>query len=159
MLFREDVVTRAAPERAWALISDPSLHGQWNPRIVATETADSGPPGLGFRYRVTYELSGRRCEYDAEVVEFSPPTRFVVRLEERFKGDGSNLKRFVIETYETTLRTTGTYVRHEVRVRFAGVNVLMRLMIWLIQRTGRPAGETFMQRFAEIAEEAQARAS
>jgi len=152
VVIREDVVTRASSERAWELLSNPSLHDLWNPRIVATEMSGSGPLGLGSRYRVTYTLSGRRSEFDAEIVEWSPPWRFSARLEERVKGDGRDWKRFVEERYTLTRRGDRTHVRHQVRIHASGVNILLRLLIWLVLRTGRPQGQPFMERFRELAE-------
>lgn len=153
MLIREDVITRATPQRAWELLSDPSLHTLWNPRIVDTNVWGSDAPGLGYKYRVTLELSGRRTEFDAEIVEFTSPTRFVARLEERNKGDGKNLDRYVIESYDVMTRRAGTYVNHEVRIHHSGVNIFLRMLVWLIMKVGRPTEKTIMRRFAEIAED------
>jgi uncharacterized protein YndB with AHSA1/START domain len=153
MLIREDVITRATPERAWELISDPSLHDLWNSHIVSTEVPSTERPAQGLRYRVTYELSGRRNEFDAEITEFSPPHRFVARLEERVKGDGKNWERFAVESYVLTPRGSTTHVRHEVRIEHAGEGVLIRLLVWLISRFGKPTGKPFMERFRELAED------
>ena len=60
--------------------------------------------------------------------------------------------RSMIETYDVTPRGSRTRVVHDVRVNEPGVNVLLRILVWLIMHTGRPAGKTVMQRFAEIAE-------
>lgn len=152
MRFREEATTRATPERVWGLLSDPSRHGEWNPHVVATEAYGSGSPAVGFRYRITYELSGKSSEFDAAITEFSPPSRFAARLEERMKGDGRNMGRFMIETYDVTPRGARTRVIHEVRVQEPGVNIMLRLLIWLITRLGRPTGKTFMEKFAELAE-------
>lgn len=152
VLIREDVATRVPPERAWEMLSDPSLHAQWNPRIVSTKIVSPGPPAQGFRYRVTYELSGRRNEMEAQIIEFSPPLRFVARLEERVKGDGRNWQRFVVETYLLTRSGDRTLIRHEIRVHHAGLNPFLRLLIWFISRTGRPTGQPFMERFRELVE-------
>jgi uncharacterized protein YndB with AHSA1/START domain len=153
MLIREDVVTTATPERAWELIHDPSLHDLWNPRIVRTEILGGGAAGVGFRYRVTYEMSGRQSELDAEITEFSPPCRYVARLEERVKGDGRHAERWMEERYLVTRHGRGTRVRHEVRIHRSGVNLFLRILIRLLMRTGRPTGQPFMERFCELAEE------
>ena len=87
-------------------------------------------------------------------MEFSPPSRWVARLEERLKGDGSNFERSMVETYAVTPRGSRTHVGHDVRIDHSGVNIFLRALIWLIQHTGRPVGMTLMQRFGEIAESA-----
>lgn len=152
MRIREEATTSATPERAWELLSDPALHGLWNPRIVATGVLGSGRPGVGHRYRVTYELSGRRNEFEAEIVEFEPPFRFTARLEEREKGDGTHFERHAIERYIVTPRASGTHVRHEVKIHQSGVPLGIRFLVWVMFRLGKPTGPTFMEHFAEIAE-------
>ena len=152
MHLHEDVVTRATPERVWELIADPANHGRWNPHVVGTEQISGGAPAFGSRYRVTYELSGRRAEFDAVVVEFSPLTRWAARLEERSKGDGRNFGRYMTETYTVTPRGGLLHVAHDVEIALAGVPLWLRALVWMIQKLGRPTTPTIMQRFGELAE-------
>jgi len=152
VLIREEVLTRATPERAWELLSDPAMHSLWNPCIVATEAPGTGPPGLGFRYRVTYEMAGRRDQFDAEVTEFSPPVRFCARLKARVQGRGESY-RGSIESYTIAPRRGGARVRHEIRADLSGVNGFLRLLIGFLSRFGRPQGDPFLERFRQVAEE------
>jgi uncharacterized protein YndB with AHSA1/START domain len=152
MLIREAVTTSASPERLWQLLSDPMLHGQWNPHIVSTEALGSATPCAGNRYRITYELNGRRSEFDAEITEFMPPSRWAARMEERTKGDGSNFDRYMVESYVVSPRGTRHHICHDVRIHNPGINIFLRALIWVIQRIGKPTGPTIMQRFAQIAE-------
>jgi uncharacterized protein YndB with AHSA1/START domain len=156
MRIREQTVTKATPEQVWALLSEPVRHGAWNPRIIATEIDASRRAGLGTRYRITYQMSGRSSQFDAEIVEFAPPRRFVARLEERFKGDGRNWRRFMVESYDVTPGPGGTRVVHDVRIHFPGINLILRALVWLIMRAGHPTGPTFMETFGHLAEEAPA---
>ena len=153
MKIEEEVVTRATPRKAWDLISDPSLHTLWNPHIVATDTAGSDTPGPGQRYRVTYELSGKRTELEAQVIEFSPETRWVARLEERIHGTGEHFDRYMVEQYTLAPHRGGTRVRHEVVIHHSGVNVFLRALIWFVMKTGKPQGQPFLDRFRELAED------
>jgi hypothetical protein len=152
MRFREEVFVDATPDRVWELIADPLAHGQWNPRVVATEVVSSGVPALGSRYRVTYQMSGKRFEYDADVVEFSPLTRWAARFEARNQGDGRDFRRFMTESYSVIPHGPRVQVVHDVDVDFSGVNFCVRALIWLIQRTGHPVERTILQGLAEIAE-------
>ena len=152
MHIREQVVTTAGPGRAWELIADVSIHGLWNPHVVDTQAWTAASPGVGSRYRVTYELSGRRNDYDAEIVEWVPEQRFGARLEERVKGDGANLARYVVETYTIERRGSGTRVVHDVRIHHDGLPWYLRALIALVMATGHPVGKTVMQQFAELAE-------
>lgn len=153
MLIREDVVTSATPERAWELIRDPAVHGLWNQHIVGTEIFGSGTPEIGLRYRVTYELSGRRNELDAQITEFMPGERWVARLEERLKGDGRNFERNMVESYVLTRSGGKTHVRHEVHIHHDGVHPLLKALIWFVMKFGRPVGQPMMDKFRELAED------
>ena len=153
VLIREEVQTRVTPERAWELLSDPALHSLWNPRIVATEVSGAGPPGLGFQYRVTYELAGRRDQFDAEVTEFSPPVRFSARLKARAQVRGQSWNRGSIESYTIEPRRDGVRVRHEIRVDLSGANGFLQLLTGLLSRLGPPQGDPFLERFREVAED------
>jgi uncharacterized protein YndB with AHSA1/START domain len=150
MLIREEIDVHVPPERAWELISDPALHAKWNPHVVATE--NSGTLALGSRYRVTYELSGRRSEFDAEVTEFAAPTRFVARLEERDKGDGKNWQRFIEESYTLKRHGERTHIRHDANIQHSGINTFLRILIWLIMHMGKPQHPTVLERFRDLAE-------
>jgi len=156
MRIHEHAVTTATPTRAWELIADPSLHGRWNSHIVETQATSSGSAGVGYRYRVTYELSGRRSEFDAVITEFAAPSRYSAQLEERLKGDGSNFQRFMVETYVLTRRRGKTNVDHEVLIHHPGINPFLRGLIWLIMKIGRPVGQPMLAKFAELAEGAAA---
>lgn len=152
MLIREEILTRVAPERAWELVSNPALHSLWNPRIVATEVSSAGPPGLGFRYRVTYEMTGRRDQFDAEVTEFSPLVRYCARLKARGQGRGES-RRGSIESYTIAPEPGGVRVRHEIRADLSGVNGFRRILIGFLSRFGRPQGDPYLEQFRQVAEE------
>jgi len=152
VLIREEVTVKVQPEQVWALLSDLDRHAEWNPHILATEVYGVGGVALGTRYRVTYRLSGTSTECDAEVVEFAPPRRFAARLEERVKGDGSQFRRFMVESYDVIPVRLGTHVVHEVRIDFSGVPFFLRALVWFIVRTGHPVGPTTMEKFGQLLE-------
>jgi hypothetical protein len=152
MLIQEQVDTAVTPDRAWELIRDPWLHGRWNSNILETEVLTQGPAALGFRYRVTYELSGKKTQFDAEITEFRPGERWTARLEERVKGDGRHFDRYMVESYTIHPQVHGAHVVHEVHIHNSGVHPALRFMAWLVMKTGRPVGKPFMERFRELAE-------
>lgn len=152
MLILEEITVQTGPEHAWELLSDPSCHGLWIPHIVATKASSHGPAGRGFRYRVTYEMAGRRSEFDAEVTEFEPPLMYGARLSSRVQGLGQRWDREVFERYRIEARESGCHVRHEVQIDLRGVNPLIRGLIWVLSRFGRPRGLPFLQKFRRVAE-------
>ena len=153
MRVREDVLTKVPPERAWELLADPELHSLWNPRITRTTLGSRGPIGKGFRYRVQYDMGKGATEFDAEILEFDPPRRFVARLEERVKSTPESRKRWCEERYELQPAGAGAYVLHEVIVHHSGVPWPIRAIFWFVMRFGEPVGKTYMEAFAELAED------
>ena len=124
MTITEDVVTRATPEKAWSSSPIRSLHTLWNPRIVRTEPSSAddsrhGPALAG----VTYEMSGKSTTFDASVIEFESPSRWVARLEESAHGTGDNFGRYMEESYTLTRSGDRTRVHHRVVIHHSGVNV------------------------------------
>ena len=152
MLIREEATTRATPEQVWAMLCDPARHGSWNPRITGTEVYGSGEPGYGMRYRITYDMSGRSSQFDAEITEFSPPTRFAAKLTERATGDGSNMDRYMVESYDVSQQRGRTRVVHQVNIHAPGINVFLRALIWLIMHAGHSTRQTYMEKFARLVE-------
>lgn len=154
MRIREEVTTQATPEQAWAMLCDPARHGSWNLRITATEIYGSGEPGFGMRYRVSYDLSGRSSQFDAEITEFSPPTRLAAKLVERATGDGAHMDRYMVESYDVSQHGGRTRVVHQVDIHAPGINIFLRALIWLIMHAGRSTGQTYMEKFAQLVEAA-----
>jgi len=119
---------------------------------VRTEMFGTSEPGIGTRYRLAYEMSGHSSEFDAEIVEFSPPRRFAARLVERNQGDGSHADRFMIESYDLLDRRGGTRILHDVAIHFAGVPWWVAALAWVITRLGKPTGQTYVEKLARLAE-------
>jgi hypothetical protein len=152
MHIREQGMTTATPERCWELLSDVTRHGQWNAHVVDTQAWDGRVTGVGSRFRVTYELSGKRNEYDAEIVEWVPGSRFAARLEARVKGDGAHADQFVIESYRLEPARGGTRVVHDVRIEHDGLPWYWKLLVAFILTFGHPVGPSLLAGFASLAE-------
>ncbi len=153
MRVREEAIAKVPAERAWSILADPELHSLWNPRILRTVRSGFGPWTVGSRYRIRYDLGRGAVEFDAEITEFRPPALLVARLEERVRpSEPDARRRWVEERYE--LRPAGPHTRvvHEVVVHHSGVPWPLRALVWLIMRFGEPVGQTYMEKFAELAE-------
>jgi polyketide cyclase/dehydrase/lipid transport protein len=70
----------AAPtNEAFALISDIERHGKWSPQEFEAIRVDSGPIGVGSRYRTAGRKGARRGHLraaDVDVTAYEPTTRF-----------------------------------------------------------------------------------
>ena len=120
MTFSIDV--GAPPAEAFALISDIERHGEWSPRAFEAARLDSGPIGVGTRYRTAGQKGARKGPMrttEVSVTEFEPPTRFGF---EAIEAAGTYRTTFVISPLGTGSRimrivdppTTGLvpFIRH-----------------------------------------------
>ena len=69
--------------------------------------------GLGVRYHVLMRFMSLRTTVDAEVLEWEPPSRAVIRL--------SGLLEATVTTAIASLPSERSLLRHEVTYRFRGV--------------------------------------
>jgi ligand-binding SRPBCC domain-containing protein len=67
-------------EEVWSYISDPRKTPEYSRSAREREILSAGPIGKGTRYRNVDRLLGRRFEYEAEVIEYDAPTRWVGRV-------------------------------------------------------------------------------
>ena len=79
MILRDSIRINAPPERVWQYLEDPERMQLWNPKIKAVVSVSWGQRCKGFRYRLTYVLGGKESEVSAEIEEYQPPTKLVIR--------------------------------------------------------------------------------
>lgn len=101
----------APPERVWEVTSDPANLPRWDRHIVSVSVP---PGGLGpaVRYEVTMRFMAFRTTVGAEVLEWEPPWRAVVRL--------SGLLEATVSTSIAALPHERSVLRHEITYRFRG---------------------------------------
>ncbi len=68
----------APPERVFALASDFPNAPEHVDAIVRVEMLTDGPVGVGTRFRETRVMFKKEASEEMEVVEFEPPSRYVV---------------------------------------------------------------------------------
>jgi len=105
------VEVEAPPERVWEVTSDPANLPHWDRHI---ESVRVPPDGLGpaVRYEVTMRFIAFRTTVEAEVQEWEPPWRAVVRL--------SGLLEATVSTTIAALPHERSVLRHEISYRFRG---------------------------------------
>jgi hypothetical protein len=69
------------------------------------------------------------------------------------KSTPESRDRWCEERYELRPAGGGAHVRHEVVVHHSGVPWPIRALAWFVMRFGEPVGRTYMEAFAELAEE------
>ena len=102
----------APPERVWKVTSNPRNLPHWDKHIESVDVPEGGL-GLGVRYHVLMRFMSLRTTVDAEVLEWEPPSRAVIRL--------SGLLEATVTTAIASLPSERSLLRHEVTYRFRGV--------------------------------------
>lgn len=68
---RHEFILPVAPERAFALLSDPEQDPVWQTACVSSKLLD-GPPHVGGRYEITFKLIGKTMPFTVEITTFEP---------------------------------------------------------------------------------------
>lgn len=148
MNLRDRVDIARPPEEIWTFVADPTLLQRWNPNVQRVEPQSLGRPERGYRYRAAYALGGKVSQMEAEVEEFRPPRRMVVRL----TGGRLPPTAVVREIYDLLPIADGTRLTQTIDWSRAGLPLWFRIVAWFISRFGRPTGKRFLVRFKELVE-------
>ena len=128
LTFRLAQEVAGSQEAVFAAIADVTSGATWSPLVSGARREDSGPVGLGSRYRLSTYGAGRQS---VEVAAFEPPALVTLRV-------GSALVD-VDHTYRLE-RGPGdrTVVRHEVRATFSRMGILaspvLAPALWVLLR-------------------------
>jgi uncharacterized protein YndB with AHSA1/START domain len=115
----------AAPETVFPYLVDGERRLEWMGVLRESEKLTEGPPAPGSRWRDVFEDHGQRIELEAELTEYEPGRRLVVRLRNRgfeststqalAEADGGTRLTTVIETEYKALAArlmAGVVTRH-----------------------------------------------
>ena len=82
------VVVEAPIGEAWAVVADIPLQPEWMHEMKRVRLTTPGPVRVGTRGEATVRIACISVTDPVEVTAFEPPTRFAIRHEGRFTGDG-----------------------------------------------------------------------
>jgi hypothetical protein len=111
--YRTSIPSIRPPADLFAYMARFSNAAEWDPGVSGAEELSPGPPALGSTYRLQVRSLGRSVALDYRIIEFTDPSRVVLRAENRVlcstdvievqpgPGDGSTL------TYDATLTLKG----------------------------------------------------
>jgi hypothetical protein len=148
MILRDRASIGRTPEEVWHFIEDPLLMKSWNFRIAEIVPVTLGERKEGFRYRVRYALAGRESNFEAEIMEYQKPYRFVLHM----AGGGLRKGGYIQEIYELSESNGGTLLRQKIEAYETGMNFLRRLMVIFLYHVARPAGKKQLLRLKKLAE-------
>jgi ligand-binding SRPBCC domain-containing protein len=101
----------APPARVWEVTSDPANLPQWDRHIESVRVPE-GELAPGVHYEVVMRFMALRSTVGAEVLEWEPPWRAVIRL--------TGLLEATVTTAIALLPFDRSVLRHEISYRFRG---------------------------------------
>ncbi len=103
----------ASPEAVWKIITDLENATDWVPDLISVQRLDSGPMGVGSRFKELVNVQGRRVEMLVTVKEFDAP------LVIAHSGEGGSVKISGRATISET--QTGCRVSNDWSVELSGM--------------------------------------
>ena len=134
----------------WAFLENPANMLLWNPKVKRVSPSSFSVPQQGYRYTIMYQMheNARASEFQAEFVHFEPVSKLIIR----HTGSFSPHDRVIEEIYELSERDGGTFLKQTIQIENSGINVFLRLLIWIIQRWGKPTGKPYLGTLRDIIE-------
>ncbi len=83
------VVVDAPIERVWAEVADVEGQPRWMTDLKSVRLLTPGPPGAGSRAEGTVRILGVLVRDPVTITEFEPPSRFAIRHDGAFRGEGT----------------------------------------------------------------------
>lgn len=148
-LVNSILINRPA-KTVWAFLENPANMTLWNPKVIHVSPSSFSSPQQGYRYAITYRMheTSRASEFTAEFVHFEPFSKLLIRHTEGL----SPRDRVIEEIYELSEREAGTFLTQTIHIENSGINVFLRLLIWIIQRWGKPTGKPYLATLRDIIE-------
>jgi len=109
----EQIETRLAPDPAFAFVADFANAMHWDPGVATSERIDSGPVGVGARYRLGVRLGGRVAPMEYRITVYEPSRRVVL------VGEGSGVS--AVDEIGFTPSGTGTRIDYTADIRLGGL--------------------------------------
>ena len=153
MTMVDSIKISASPEEVWPFVADPVGHAVWNEKIVDVRRESDQAVWLGERFGITFRMSGKDRESEAEVVVCEPPHEVHFRHQYRWKSQF----RYVVEKYRLKQIGDQVEVTQEIDMTGTGIPWIFRALIWFISRFGKSEGQSNMEKLKEAVEESVGR--
>jgi uncharacterized protein YndB with AHSA1/START domain len=119
------------PAQAFAYMCYPANDPAWQGSCVTAELRDV-EPGNACRYTIVFSFLGRKMSFQAEIVEYDPPSRYAFRVQEGpFHYDGQYL-------FEPESQGTHVYWRFDADPKgFFGIvpaSLLRKVLVTQVQK-------------------------
>jgi carbon monoxide dehydrogenase subunit G len=142
--LNEQIETTLPIEQAFAYIADFANAREWDPGVATAERIDSGPVGVGSRYRLGVHLGGRVAPMDYRISICEPPNRVVL------VGSGSGVS--AVDEIRFQRAGAGTRIDYTADIRLGGIMRLVQPFLGGAFRTiARNAADGMHRTLAERA--------
>ena len=120
-VLHETIETSLPIDEAFAYVADFANAQEWDPGVATADRLDSGPVGLGSRYRLGVRMGRRVAPMEYRISVFEPSTRVVL------VGSGSGVSAVDEIRFERT--ASGTLVDYTADIRLGGVLRLIQPLL------------------------------
>jgi carbon monoxide dehydrogenase subunit G len=111
--LHETIETPLPIDEAFAFVADFANARLWDPGVASSERIDSGPVGVGSRYRLGVRMRGRVAPMEYRITTFEAPHRVVLH------GEGSSV--FAVDEIRFEPAGAGTRVDYTADIRLGGL--------------------------------------
>jgi len=110
--LHETIETSLPIDETFAFIADFANAQHWDPGVATSERIDTGPVGLGARYRLGVRMRGDVAPMEYRITTYEPPRRVVLT------GEGSNVS--AVDEIRFEPGSTGTRIDYTADIRLTG---------------------------------------
>jgi len=146
--LRERITISAPPDVLWPFLADPVQMSLWNDKIVAVDRDSDQPVRTGETFNMIYRMRSKESECVVTVRDVQPGAAVTYEHVAEWRGK----PQIVHQTLR--LKSTGnqTRVTEEIDLAKAGIPLPFRLLIWVINRFGKPTGEMPLEKLKRLVE-------
>lgn len=142
--LHEQIDTTLPIESAFEYVADFANSQEWDPGVASAARVDSGPVGVGARYRLGVRIGSRVAPMDYRITVFEPPHRVVL------VGSGSGVS--AVDDIRFGSVATGTRIDYTADIRLTGLlRIVQPLLGGAFANIGRNAAEGMRRVLAERA--------
>jgi hypothetical protein len=153
MRLKNEVVIDAPSDKVWEYVGSPEMWPLFHVKAGECRQISPQPDVIGSLYDIEFRLGSKTSVTRCEIVERHIGRLISIKsaLPEPDGQSGRSLSACI--TYE--LEDQGSTTRVKEQIEFTSINIppILRPLIWLISRFGRPTGETTLMRLKKMVEE------
>ncbi|MBU1099685.1 MAG: SRPBCC family protein [Bacteroidetes bacterium] len=148
MKLKESIIIDRAIEIVWDHVQDPYYMKKWNPRVKNIIPLPETFPGIGYKFKTEYEMMGSPDLFNAEIIEYKKPKSILIR----YKNTTGKFPGYILEKFELKETNNGTLLSRYIDFSKSGLNLSLRLLLYLLGILGRPIGNKYLSRLKKLVE-------